>query len=141
LPSADPGHHRRLVAGSAVAGVGALTMGAGLFGGAGVGLIALGTPLVFVGVAILGPVLARPLSRFIGWPLPKVKGMPGTLARENAMRNPSCSARGCRCPVDRPNNPLDRSDDGAVRLTRLNRLKISPRISSVAPSCEVNHGM
>jgi putative ABC transport system permease protein len=37
---------------------------------------------------VLGPVLARPISRLIGWPLPRVKGMAGTLARENAMRNP-----------------------------------------------------
>src|SRR5437763_1454485 len=78
---------RRVVVGSAVGGLGAFSMGAALFGGAGVGPLALGAPLVFVGVAILGPVLARPLSRIIGWPIPKVKGMAGTLARENAMRN------------------------------------------------------
>jgi putative ABC transport system permease protein len=79
---------RRMVIGSAVGGLGAVAMGAGLFGGAGAAMLALGAPMVFVGVAILGPVLARPLSRVIGWPLPRVKGMAGTLARENAMRNP-----------------------------------------------------
>ena len=79
---------RRMVIGSAVGGLGALVMGAGLFGGAGAPMLALGAPLVFVGVAILGPVLARPISRMLGWPLPRVKGMAGTLARENAMRNP-----------------------------------------------------
>jgi putative ABC transport system permease protein len=63
-------------------------MAAGLFGGAGVGPVAIGTPLVFLGVAVLGPVLARPISRVLGSPLPKLKGMSGTLARENAMRNP-----------------------------------------------------
>jgi putative ABC transport system permease protein len=83
------GHsRRRFVIGAGIAGLGAFAMGAGLFGGAGVGPIALGAPLVFVGVAVLGPVIARPLSRMLGWPLPRVKGMAGTLARENAMRNP-----------------------------------------------------
>jgi putative ABC transport system permease protein len=79
---------RRMVVGSAVGGLGALAMGAGVFGGAGAAMLALGAPLVFVGVAILGPVLARPISRMLGWPLPRLKGMAGTLARENAMRNP-----------------------------------------------------
>jgi len=79
---------RRMVIGSAVGGLGAFSVGAALFGGAGVGPLALGVPLVFIGVAILGPVLARPISRIIGWPLPRLKGMAGTLARENAMRNP-----------------------------------------------------
>jgi len=43
---------------------------------------------VFVGVAVLGPVLAGPASRIIGSPLPRLRGMPGTLARANAVRNP-----------------------------------------------------
>src|SRR4029079_14271015 len=30
----------------------------------------------------------RPISRVIGAPLPRLKGMSGTLARQNAMRNP-----------------------------------------------------
>jgi len=60
---------RRMVIGSAVGALGAFSMGAALFGGAGVGPLALGAPLVFVGVAILGPVLARPLSRVLGAPV------------------------------------------------------------------------
>jgi putative ABC transport system permease protein len=47
---------------------------------------------VFFGVAGLGPVFARPVSRFIGWPLPRLRGVAGTLARENAMRNPKRTA-------------------------------------------------
>jgi putative ABC transport system permease protein len=79
---------RRVVAGTAVTAVGAAAMAAGLFGGAGVGPVALGALAVFVGVAVLGPVLARPLSRVLGAPLPRLKGVAGNLARENAMRNP-----------------------------------------------------
>lgn len=50
-----------------------------------VGVGALGT---FLGVAILGPIIAPPVSRILGAPLPRLRGMPGTLARENAIRNP-----------------------------------------------------
>lgn len=79
---------RRLISGTVVTGLGAAAMGAGLFGGAGIAPVGLGALLVFVGVAVLGPVLARPISRFLGAPLPHLKGMSGTLARQNAMRNP-----------------------------------------------------
>ncbi len=79
---------RRVVNGSIITGLGALAMGAGLFGGAGLAPVGLGAVLIFIGVAVLGPVLARPISRVIGSPLPRLKGVPGNLARQNAMRNP-----------------------------------------------------
>jgi putative ABC transport system permease protein len=79
---------RRVVNGSIITGLGAVAMAAGLFGGAGIAPVGLGALLVFVGVAVLGPVLARPISRVIGAPLPRLKGVAGNLARENAMRNP-----------------------------------------------------
>lgn len=43
---------------------------------------------VLAAVIVIGPLLARPVSRFLGAPLPRLKGMTGTLARENATRNP-----------------------------------------------------
>ena len=79
---------RRIVNGTIITGLGALAMGAGLFGGAGIAPVGLGAVLIFVGVAVLGPVLARPISRVIGAPLPRLKGVSGTLATQNAMRNP-----------------------------------------------------
>ena len=79
---------RRAAIGSSITGLGAATMAAGLFGGAGLALVGLGAATVFMGVAVLGPILARPISRVLGAPLPRLRGMPGTLARENAMRNP-----------------------------------------------------
>jgi putative ABC transport system permease protein len=82
------GSRRRMVSGIVVTGLGVAAMALGLFGGAGLALLGLGVPLVFIGVAVLGPVLARPFSRLLGWPLPRIKGTAGTLARENAMRNP-----------------------------------------------------
>ena len=48
--------------------------------------------MVFLGVAVLGPVIARPVSRAIAWPLPRLRGTVGTLARENAARNPRRTA-------------------------------------------------
>jgi putative ABC transport system permease protein len=79
---------RRAVIGTTVTGLGAAAMFGGLFGGAGIMLLALGAPTVFVGVAVLGPILARPISRVLGAPLARLRGMPGALARQNAMRNP-----------------------------------------------------
>jgi putative ABC transport system permease protein len=79
---------RRVAIGVAVTGLGAAVMSAGLFGGAGVTMVGLGAPIVFIGVAVLGPVLARPLSRVIGAPLARLRGVPGAIAQQNAMRNP-----------------------------------------------------
>ncbi len=53
-----------------------------------VALVGLGAALTFLGVAVLGPVIARPLAGALAWPLPRVRGISGRLARENAMRNP-----------------------------------------------------
>jgi putative ABC transport system permease protein len=62
----------------------------GLFGspGNGIAYVGLGALAVFVGVFVLGPLFARPLSRALGAPLLRLKGMTGNLARENASRNP-----------------------------------------------------
>ncbi len=79
---------RRAIWGSVVTGLGAAAMGSGLFGGAGMAPIGAGAMMIFIGVAVLGPILARPISRVIGAPLPRLKGMSGTLATQNAMRNP-----------------------------------------------------
>ena len=66
-------------------GVALIAMG---LAGGGAAAVGLGALVVFLGVAVLGPVLARRFSRTIGAPLPVVRGMTGTLARENASRNP-----------------------------------------------------
>ncbi len=43
---------------------------------------------VIAGVAIVGPVLVKPIMNVLGAPLPKLRGMAGTLAKQNAIRNP-----------------------------------------------------
>jgi putative ABC transport system permease protein len=55
-------------------------------------LVGIGSAATLVAVIALGPVVARPVARSIGVPLPWVKGTTGRLARENASRNPRRTA-------------------------------------------------
>ncbi|GMU78889.1 MAG: ABC transporter substrate-binding protein [Acidimicrobiia bacterium] len=82
----DQGARRRTVVGALVTAGGAALIAQGLSGG-GAGPVGLGALAVFVGVAMLGPVLARPFVRTVGWPVAR-GSVAGALARENANRNP-----------------------------------------------------
>jgi putative ABC transport system permease protein len=83
---------RRLVAGGVVtaAGVGAFVGG---LAGRGAAWVGAGALLVFVGVFALGPLLARPVCRTLGAPIGRLAGVTGSLARENAVRNPKRTSR------------------------------------------------
>ena len=85
---------RRAAAGTALAAAGvALVVAAVLRGGDAVTrLTAAGAVLAMAGVVVLGAVVARPASRLLGAPLPRLRGITGTLARQNAMRNPRRTA-------------------------------------------------
>lgn len=83
---------RRLVSGGVVLGAGLLLLFAGLFGDGGISLVGLGSMLAFIGISMLAPAVARPMSRILGAPLPRLFGVPGTLAQQNAMRNPRRTA-------------------------------------------------
>jgi putative ABC transport system permease protein len=52
------------------------------------GIAALGSLVLMVGVVALGPVVAGGASRILGWPIAHARGVTGALARENAIRNP-----------------------------------------------------
>ena len=78
----------RVAAGTLLTTIGTALIAVALFGDGGAALVGLGAAAAFTGVAVLGPVLARPVVRVLGSPLPQLKGMPGTLARNNAVRNP-----------------------------------------------------
>lgn len=52
----------------------------------------LGMGGLFVGTIVLGPVLARPASLGLGRPLPRLRGIVGRLAQQNAARNPRRTA-------------------------------------------------
>ena len=92
--SSGYGSKLRMIAGGAVLGLGVASLFGGLFGGGDnpLPLIGLGVLLVFFGVSVLGRTIALPLSRMLGAPLPRLRGITGTLARENAMRNPKRTA-------------------------------------------------
>ena len=81
----------RAVSGGLVTALGVAALALGLSGGD-AGVVGLGALVVFLGVGILGPVIARPVSRLLGAPLPRLRGVTGTMARENAIRNPKRTA-------------------------------------------------
>jgi putative ABC transport system permease protein len=84
----------RVVVGSIALAVGLAATLTGLFtdtGNRGL-LVALGCTGVFLGVYVFGRTISLPLSRLLGAPLPRLRGLSGELARENAMRNPKRTA-------------------------------------------------
>jgi putative ABC transport system permease protein len=83
---------RRTFSGLVTAGLGVAVLLGGL-NAANVKVVGAGAVGVFIGVAVLAPVLARPVAFVIGHPAAKLRGMAGVLARENAMRNPRRTAR------------------------------------------------
>src|SRR5919106_4032953 len=80
----------RAITGVALTAIGvAIVLGAVLSGGDSVLAFAgLGALLTISGVVVFGPVVARPASGIIGAPLRWLRGVTGSLARQNAMRNP-----------------------------------------------------
>ncbi len=84
------GSWKRTLAGSVVTPLGIFFVVSGLFGNGSNGLqsVGLGAFVIFLGVGILGPLIARPLSAVLGWPIRGMKGITGLLAEENAKRNP-----------------------------------------------------
>jgi|SRR5579863_2311403 len=82
--------NRRIVRGAVVTGIGALALFYGLFSHASnrVTFVGAGAVAVFLGVARLGPLVARPACQLLGAPL-AASGTPGKLAQQNAMRNPA----------------------------------------------------
>ena len=54
--------------------------------------VGFGVVVVFIGVALIAPKFVPPLAGALGWPGARVGGVAGSLARENAMRNPARTA-------------------------------------------------
>lgn len=84
----------RAIAGSMITGLGVLLVGLGLFGNVGraIVFVGAGAAIAFIGVSVLAPLAARPLADIIGWPLPRLFGISGHLARENTKRQPRRTA-------------------------------------------------
>jgi putative ABC transport system permease protein len=88
VPSPAVFSPRRLAAGLAVTAAGVALVLAGLFTEAGLAVTGAGATASFIGITVLGPLAARPLASVIGFPLTRLPGRTGVLARGNTMRNP-----------------------------------------------------
>jgi putative ABC transport system permease protein len=86
--------HTRTIWGLSILGIGVVALGVGLFTSIAnaIWFVALGALTVFIGVSILAPLFAGPITSIVGWPLPRLFGVPGTLARQNTQRQPRRTA-------------------------------------------------
>jgi putative ABC transport system permease protein len=91
LETAGPGRVRAY-AGLASVVLGLVTIGAVTLGATN-SLLGVGVLLVFAGTIILGPAIARPVALVLGRPAAKLRGVTGTMARQNAARNPKRTSR------------------------------------------------
>jgi putative ABC transport system permease protein len=86
----------RMAIGLGLLSVGALGGALGLFVASTtasvVALLASGAIAMFIGVAMISPVVAVPLTRVLGWPGRRLLGVSGRLAQDNAGRNPQRTA-------------------------------------------------
>jgi putative ABC transport system permease protein len=83
---------RRLLSGAALTVIGVAVLVVGL-AGSGLAWVGSGALAIFVGVFVLGPLIVRPVVRVLGAPLSALSGITGSIARENALRNPKRTAR------------------------------------------------
>src|SRR3954468_16229095 len=90
-PTVNRFSRRRLVLGVVLSALGVGGLLWALFGSGSALLIPIGVVGVVFGVTTLAPMIVLPMASWIGAPL-KGAGVPGELARQNAMRNPKRAA-------------------------------------------------
>lgn len=85
---------RRAVAGIVLLLIGGSSVYNGLFGsdGGSLQMLGLGALLALLAMIVLGPVIGPGLAAVLGAPLPRLLGVDGRMARENALRNPKRTA-------------------------------------------------
>ena len=83
---------RRIVVGSILAVLGIVALTSGLTKPA-IQLVGIGAVAIFIGIGMLAPIVARPMSSAIGRPLARLLGISGKLGRENSMRSPRRTAQ------------------------------------------------
>lgn len=83
---------RRVIIGLVLVALGAAGLVASM-NDAPVQILGLGVLGVFAGILVLGPAIARPVALFIGWPVARLRGVSGAMARQNAARNPKRTSR------------------------------------------------
>lgn len=97
LPEAGPVRRRVALVGAVLTlALGVVLVVSGLFSegsaGSAAGLVGGGMVVMLLGVAMISPRLVRPLASIAGWPLQRLRGLTGRLARENAVRKPGRTA-------------------------------------------------
>ena len=65
----------------------------GVLAGADSILLGVAVVAIFVGVLLLGPLMANPIARFLGAPVARLRGITGGMSRANVQRNPRRTAR------------------------------------------------
>jgi putative ABC transport system permease protein len=85
---------RRMIVGAALAVLGAGLMVAGLAGSGGTGatLVGIGVFAILMAVALMSPVIGRPVLHALGGGYRRMFGTVGTLATQNSLRNPRRTA-------------------------------------------------
>ena len=83
---------RRVIIGVVVSGLGAIGITITAMGGSN-NFLGFGILFVFAGVIIVGPAIAKPVALALGRPIEKWRGVTGSMARQNAARNPKRTAR------------------------------------------------
>ncbi len=91
-PDERESSRRRILVGGVVTVLGVLALVFGLEKPA-IQLVGVGAVAVFIGIGMLAPVVARPMSSVIGRPLASLLGIAGRLGRENSMRSPRRTAQ------------------------------------------------
>jgi putative ABC transport system permease protein len=94
LPEIQSLSRARVIGGAVTLLVGCALLGVGLSGAtsASLELLGAGVLLIFLGVASLAPLVVGPVAIVLGWPVRRLRGAAGLLARENARRNPRRTA-------------------------------------------------
>ena len=94
LPDTQSVPRRRIVSGAVVLALGCVLFGIGVSGAtsASLELLGAGVLAIFIGVAMLAPLVVGPIAEVLGWPVQRLRGVAGLLARENARRNPRRTA-------------------------------------------------
>ena len=88
---------RRTLFGALVSAIGLAALFFGLYGDTGSGpspitYVGVGTAVIFLGIFVLSPLAARPVTNLLGMVMERLLGTSGKLARRNAMRRPRRTA-------------------------------------------------
>jgi putative ABC transport system permease protein len=96
LESEEHRSRRRAIVAAVLVSLGVVLLALGLFATeaieAALGQLGLGLILLFIGMALLGGRFIPPLASALGWPIERLRGVTGRLARENSQRQPGRTA-------------------------------------------------